>query len=176
MGRIKDKAKLAGRRAAARLNRAVGNDDVLHLRGAFEIALCDLNGNVLERRGPINTVVTRGRREVLDIIRTGGNTKLFGWMAVGTSTTAPATGDTLLGSESNRQSINSYDTTNLTSNPPSWVAQASWNTDVANTTLGEVGIFNTSSANTQTLLARATFSTINKTTSNTLAVSYTISN
>lgn len=151
-------------------------DDILHLRGAFEIYLMDVSGNVLAKRGPFNTVVTRGRREVLDIIRTGGGTKLFGWMAVGTSTAAPATGDTLLGSEVNRVSINSYDTTNLTSNPPSWQAQASWNTDVANTTLGEVGIFNTSSANTQTLLARATYATLDKTTSNTLAISYTISN
>jgi hypothetical protein len=151
-------------------------DNILGLQGVFEVALRDCNGGVVEYHKAGNTVVTRGRREVLDIIRTGGNTKLFGWMAVGTDTTAPATGNTLLGSEIDRNAINSYDTTNLTSNPPSWQAQASWNTDEANTTLGEVGIFNTSSANTQTLLARATFSTINKTTSNTLAVSYTISN
>lgn len=163
-------------RVSKKSRRRQAEDDVLHLRGAFEIALCDLNGNVIEKRGPFNTVTTRGRREVLDIIRSGGNTSLFGWMAVGTDTAAPATGDTLLGNESNRQSINSYDTANLTSTTPSWVAHASWDTDVANTTLGEVGIFNTSSANTQTLLARATFATIDKTTSNTLAISYTISN
>ena len=44
-------------------------------------------------------------------------------------------------------------------------------TNQANTTLGEAGIFNASGANVQTMLSHVTFATINKTTSNTLAIS-----
>lgn len=154
----------------------VGVNDFFQLRGCYRGHLRDAQGNPLIEFGNDNTVVTRGRREVLNIIRTGGNTDLFGYMAVGTSTTAPATGDTLLGSEIDRNAIGTFDTTNLTSTTPSWAAVASWNTNEANTTLGEVGLFNSSGANSQTLLARATFSTINKTTSNTLTITYTISN
>lgn len=135
-------------------------------------------GEVLERRRIDNTVVTAGRKWVLQVLASSETqtSQFVSHMAVGTSTTAPATGDTLLGSESSRLAVNSFTTSNLTSNPPSWRAEASWATNLANTTLGEVGLFNTSTANVQTLLAHATFATINKTTSNTLSISYTISN
>ena len=120
-------------------------------------------------------VVTAGRRWVLQQIQSTNHSTAqnIDYMAVGTSTTAPATSDTTLGSESSRIAINSFTTSNLTSNPPSWRAEASWNTNQANTTLGEVGMFNSSSAGT--LLAHATFGTVNKTTSNTLSISYTLS-
>jgi len=41
--------------------------------------------------------------------------------------------------------------------------------------LGEVGLFNVSSANSATMLGHATFTSFSKTTSNTLTISYTIS-
>jgi len=147
-----------------------------NLRGCFKGHLRDAQGRPLSYFKSDNTVATVGRREVLDLIITGGSTDLFGWMAVGTSTTAPATGDTHLGSEVDRNAIGTFDTTNLTSSTPNWDAVASWNTNEANTTLGEVGIFNSSGADSQTILAHATFSTIDKTTSNTLTITYTISN
>jgi hypothetical protein len=64
----------------------------------------------------------------------------------------------------------------LTNNPPSWQAQCTFLTNQANTTLGEAGLFNATGSNVQTMLSHVTFSTISKTTSNTLAISYTISN
>ena len=152
-------------------------DSFIKLRGCFNIDLRDADGNVLDSRKALNTVTTRGRREVLDIIRTGGSTNLFGWMAIGTGTSsAPSTADTLLQNEYTRKAIGTFTTTNLTSSTPSWDAISSWATNEGNTTVGEVGLFNSSGAATQTLLARATFSTINKTTSNTLTITYTISN
>lgn len=148
---------------------------MIRLRGSLEILLKNLRGEVVDRRKVDNTVVTVGRRWVLQQINSTDHVtaQALSYLAVGTSTTAPATSDTGLGSESSRIAINSFTTSNLTSNPPSWRAEASWATNQANTTLGEVGMFQSSTGGT--MLARATFATINKTTSNTLSLSYTIS-
>ena len=150
-------------------------EDVIHLRGALDIILGDSKGNPLESIHIDNTVVTAGRRWVLQQLNSSQiSTNLtIGYVAVGTSTTAPATSDTVLGSEQDRNAVNNYTTSNLTSNPPSWRAECSWATNEANTTLGEAGMFNSSSGGT--MFSRATFATVNKTTSNTLAISWTVS-
>ncbi len=150
--------------------------DVLQLRGSYEIVLRNaLDNSIVDRRLIKNTVVTAGRRWVLQQINSSGivTSQSISYGAVGTSTTAPATSDTALGSEATRVAINSFVTSNLTSNPPSWEANISFATNQANTTLGEVGMFNSSSGGT--MLARATYATLNKTTSNTLSISYTLS-
>jgi hypothetical protein len=153
-------------------------EDVIRFRGCIEVALLNAqNHDVLEKRKIENTVVTSGRAWVLSMILSSSpGTATFNAIAVGTSTTAPATSDTLLGSEALRISISSFATSGLTNNPPSWQAQATFATNQANTTLGEAGLFNSTAANVQTMLSHVTFATINKTTSNTLAISYTISN
>ena len=152
-------------------------DDILYLRGSLEIALLNAyNGEVVERRDKINTVVTAGRRWVLEQIQSGNalTSTVLSHLAVGTGTTAPATGDTALGSETTRLAIQAFTTSNLTSNPPSYRIEVSFATNLANTTLGEAGLFNSSAGGT--MLTHATFGTINKTTSNTLSISYTLSN
>jgi hypothetical protein len=152
--------------------------DYIKLRGCLEVALLDAaNGRELERRRIDNTVVTSGRAYVLSrLLSASPQTDTMNAIAVGTSTTAPATGDITLSSEALRISIASFVTSGLTNNPPSWQAQCTFLTNQANTTLGEAGLFNSTSSNVQTMLSHVTFSTINKTTSNTLAISYTISN
>lgn len=154
--------------------------DIIRLRGCYEIELLGPNGEQLEPRQYYkvdNVVVTAGRSYVLSRLVSGAaQTDVINAIAVGTSTTAPATGDTLLASEALRLQIASWVTTGLTANPPSWQAQVTFATNQANTTLGEAGIFNNTNANVQTMLSHVTFATINKTTSNTLAISYTISN
>lgn len=157
--------------------------DVIHLRGCLELQLADPKGNPIEGGYTKidNTIVTVGRRWVLEKIGSFSNqTNSINAIAVGTSTTAPATGDTALSSEVTatvgRRTIGTFTTTNLTSNPPSWRAEVSFNTDECTGTLGEAGLFNTSSATAGTLLSHVTFSTISKATSNTLSISYTISN
>lgn len=150
---------------------------VITLRGSLRIALNDPNGNIIEERLINNVVVTQGRSWVLGQLESVNHvtSQNIGWLAIGTSTTAPVTGDTLLGSEITRVAIGTWVTSTLTNNPPSWQAQASFASNVGNTTLGEVGLFNVSSANSATLLGHATFTSFSKTTSNTLTISYTIS-
>ena len=149
--------------------------DCIRMKGFIEAELRNgFTGEVI-RRERHNVIVTAGRRWVLQqicssIMQTGESVS---HLAVGTGTVAPATSDEALGSETLRKAIGTFTTTNITSNPPSWLAAVSFATNEANTTLSEVGLFN-SSAN-GTMLGRATFTTLNKSTSNTLAISYTIS-
>jgi hypothetical protein len=152
-------------------------EDTIKLRGCLEITLRNAqNGEVVQSIRKENTIVTTGRRWVLEQICSDLSTvnQSINFIGVGTSTTAAATGDSALGSESTRKAIGTFTTANLTSNPPSWRAEVSFATNEANTTLGEVGLFNSSASGT--MLGRAVFSTINKTTSNTLTISYTVSN
>lgn len=156
---------------------AKGFADRIHLRGMYEIALLGPNQEVLDYRKVDNVVVTAGRSYVLSrIVSASPQTDVINSIAVGTSTTTPVTGDTLLGSEILRIAIATFVTAGLTANPPSWQAQCTFATNQANTTLGEAGIFNASGANLATMLSHVTFATISKATSNTLAISYTISN
>jgi hypothetical protein len=150
--------------------------DVIKMRGHLEIVLGNLQGQEIERRSIDNVIVTVGRRFVLQQIASSVmvTSHSIGYMVIGTTVTAPATGDTSLTGETTRNAIVSFTTTNLTSNPPSWRAECSFASNEGNTTLAEVGLIN-SSAN-GTLLGRATFATLNKTTSNTLSISYTVSN
>ena len=151
--------------------------DVIHLRGSLRVVLGDLDGNIVAERLINNVVVTQGRSWILGQLQTVNQltAQAIGWIGFGTSTTAPATSDTLLGSEVTRVAVGTWVTSTLTANPPSWQAQASIASNVANTTLGEIGLFNTSGANLATLIGHATFASFSKTTSNTLSVSYTIS-
>ena len=151
--------------------------DSIVLRGCLRLALRRAwDGKLIEERFIDNTVVTSGRRWVLEAIQSANaaSAQTLQQIAVGTSTTAPATGDTALASENARKAVGTWDSAELTSNPPSWQAQVSFATNEANTTLGEVGLFNSNSGGT--MLDRVTFATIDKTTSNTLSISLTISN
>lgn len=147
--------------------------DTIKLRGCIEGHLRDAEGNPLAYFRANNTVVTSGRAWVLNRIASNDANSII-QIAVGTGTTAPATGDTALGSEFLRKAIGTMTLAGTTANPPYFQAQVSYATNEATTTLGEAGLFNSSSSGT--MLSRVTFTTINKTTSNTLTISYTVSN
>jgi len=148
----------------------------IFLRGCLKLALKNVwTGEIVEQR-VLNTVVTSGRRWVLEAIQSANaaSAPVMQQIAVGTSTTAPATSQTALVAENTRKAVGTWDNAELTSNPPSWQAQVSFATNEANTTLGEVALLNSSSGGT--MLNRVTYATIDKTTSNTLSISLTISN
>lgn len=152
-------------------------EDVIRMKGFIEAELRNAYTGEVIQRSSHNVIVTAGRSWVLQQICSSifNTAQSISYLAVGTGTSnAPATSDTALQSETTRKAIGTFTTTNLTSNPPSWLAAVSFNTNEANTTLGEVGLLNSSASGT--LLGRATFTTVNKTTSNTLSISYTVSN
>lgn len=150
-------------------------EDVVLLRGAFQWALLDLKGNILKKQLIDNTVVTVGRAFVLKQLQSvNHNTDLnMSHIAVGSGLVAPATGDTALGNEVTRKAISSFATAELTANPPFWQAQAVIASNEGNTTLGEAGMFNSSTAGT--MLCRATFASFVKATSNILNLSWNLS-
>lgn len=149
--------------------------DGIRLRGALRLALKDPDGKILEERIINNLIVLGGRSWVLGQLNSVNQqpTQLISHMGIGSGTIAPVTGNTALGNEVTRRAIAAFDTTQLTANPPSWTAQCTFATNEANTTLGEVAMFNSNVIGT--MLNRATFASFVKATSNTLAISFTIS-
>jgi len=150
--------------------------NVIQLRGSLRAVLCDAkNGRILREINVDNVVVTTGRAWVLGQLETVNQvtSQTISHLAIGSSTVAPVTGDAALGGEVTRAAISSFLTTGLTANPPSWQAQASFATNLANTTLAEMGLFNSSGGGT--MLGHATFASFVKATSNTFSVSYTVS-
>lgn len=149
--------------------------EVIRLRGSLEAVLFGPKGEEVIRIKQNNLLVTAGRAWVLGQLESVNiNTALtVSAMAIGSSTVAPTTADTALGGEVTRKTIATFTTTGLTNNPPSWLAIVSYATNEGNTTLAEVGLFNSSA--TGTMLAHATFTSFVKATSNTLNISYTIS-
>jgi hypothetical protein len=166
---------------AKRKSKATELTDVIRLRGCMEVGLYNAKtGELIEYRKNDNLVVHSGRRWVLEKINaTNNQTNAINAIAVGTSTTAPASNDTSLGSELTAtvgRLTCGFDTTNLTSSTPNWMATCQFGTAQATGTIGECALFNTSAATAGTLFSRVTFSTFSKATSNTLSVSYSISN
>ncbi len=146
----------------------------IKLRGAIQMALLDPQGRILLERKIENLAVTVGRAWILGQLETvnQATAQTISYLAIGSVTIAPTTADTALGGEVTRANILTFVTTGLTVSPPSWQAQVSFATNVANTTLAEVGLFN--SVSVGTMIAHATFTSFVKATSNTLAISYTL--
>ena len=157
------------------------------LKGRFSFMLGDQEGHPLWDK-PLftdNIVVTQGRSWVLQHIMSAQSanvsSQIISAIAIGTSTTVPTTSDVLLNAEisstASGRMTNITETDNSTSSAPNVVWAASWSTAQGNTgTIGEFGVFNTSAASSHTMLAHATTATFSKTTSNTLTVSYSVSN
>ena len=158
--------------------------DVIRLRGCLEIALKDARpgsrtfGEVVHYQRHDNVVVTAGRRWVLSRLKSDSPAaETIEEIGVGTSISAPVTGDTALGSEVARKAIGTFTTTGLDVNPPSWRAEVQFATDEANESangLAEAALFNSSAGGT--MLSHVTYTRITKDTSNTLSISYTVSN
>lgn len=149
--------------------------DVIRMRGSIRMALGDKDGNLIKEYIFENLLVTVGRAWVLGQLESVNivTSQTISFLAIGSGTNAPTTADTGLNNEVTRIAIGTFSTTNLTANPPSWQAQCSFATNQANTTLAEVGLFNSTSGGT--MLAHATYASFVKATSNTLNISYTIS-
>ena len=152
-------------------------EELIPMRGCIELALLNArDGSVIARRTIENAIVTQGRAWVLAHMLSGQaiSTQSIERLALGTDTTAPATGDVALGSETVRKLVDTWDLAGTTSTTPFFRANVQFATDQGNTTLGELGLFNSSVGGT--MLGHATFATIDKQTSNTLGVTYTVSN
>ena len=150
--------------------------DAILLRGAIEYALKDARtGEVIERGFNKNTVVTVGRAYILNRI---GSTdaNVIDRIYLGTSTTAPATSQAALVGSFASKSAGTVSNAGTTANPPYYTFAASWasnETHASSSVINEFGLF----AANGTMIGRVTTSaTINFASTNTLAVTYTLSN
>lgn len=130
--------------------------------GAVKIAK---NGEVV-REIP-NTIVTAGKNELAALITGAGD--VFAYMAVGTGTTAVAAGDTTLETELDRNATTVSGGT-ATNNTIEY--ETVWNAGDGTGAITEAGIFNAASSGD--MLARTTFSAVNKTSSDILTITWTV--
>lgn len=146
-------------------------------RGCLQVALYNAKtGEEVFKTRNLNSLGTQGLAWLWQHALSGhsASDQFLGFLAVGSGTNAPATGDTALVGELARIAVSNWNTAGMTdSTGPYFVAEATFATDEANGTIAEGGLFNASA--TGTMIARATLSaTTEKTTDYTMGVSYTI--
>lgn len=140
--------------------------ETLKPTGKLQIVLKDAQGNVKEQRTE-NLVVTAGKGHIADQLKSSPAQAAMSHMAIGTGTSSPLPGDTALGTEINRQALTSRTASGaVVSYVGNWAAGTGTNSAIT-----EAGIFNASSAGT--MLARATFTAINKGAGDTLQITWT---
>jgi len=142
--------------------------DDLTLKGRLDIVVTAEDGTVKQRESVKNLVVTTGKEFVASRMA-GTSSSVMSHMAIGTGTTAAAAGDSTLGSQSARVSLTS---TTATNNDVVYVATFAAGTPSSAAAITEAGIFNASTGGT--MLCRTVFSEINKGTSDSLTITWTV--
>jgi len=136
------------------------NDD-LKLKGKLAISI---NGEVVQEVD--NLVVTAGKGYVASRMKDATATAMS-HMAIGSGSTAAAASDTALGNELGRVSLTS---TNVSAAVVTYVATFAAGTGTGAVT--EAGILNASSSGT--LLCRTEFSVVNKGSSDSMTITWTV--
>ena len=135
--------------------------DNLKMKGRLQVSL---NGEVV--RDIDNLVVTAGKGYVASRMKDASATAMS-HMAIGSSTTAAAAGQTALLSELGRVSLTS---TTVSSNVVTYVATFAAGTGTGAVT--EAGILNASSSGT--MLCRTVFSVVNKGSADSMTITWTV--
>lgn len=141
-------------------------NESLKMVGRLKIEVFDAEGKTKEVKEIPNLVVTAGKGYIASRMKdtTAG---AMSHMAVGTNNTAPAAGDTSLNTELARVALTS---TSVSGAVVTYVA--SYPPGTATGALVEAGILNASTAGT--LLCRTTFSVINKGSSDSMTITWTV--
>ena len=134
--------------------------------GKLTVEIKDKQGNVKETRELENLVVDTGLAFIASRMKDASATAMS-HMAIGTGTTAAASGDTALGTEAARVGLTS---TTVTSNAVAYVCSFAAGTGTGAIT--EAGILN--AASTGTLLCRTVFSVVNKGASDSMTITWTV--
>jgi len=136
-------------------------NDNLKLKGRLKVAI---NGKTVKEID--NVVVSDGKDYVASRMKDATATAMS-HMAIGTGSTAAASSDSALGSEAGRVSLTS---TTVSSNEVEYVATFGAGTGTGAIT--EAGIFNAASSGT--LLCRTVFSVVNKGSSDSMTITWTV--
>jgi len=141
----------------------------LKLSGQLNIVLKDKAGNVKETREVKNLVVDTGLAFIASRM-TGTSKAVMSHMALGSSTTAAAAGQTDLASVlGSREAL---DSTTLTGSNKAVAYVSSFEAGDATGAVTEAGIFNASSGGD--MLCRTVFSVVNKGADDTMSITWTV--
>jgi len=136
--------------------------------GELKIVVTAPDGTVKHEQEVKNLVVTAGLGFIASRMA-GTSAAVMSHMAIGTSSTAAAAGNTTLGTESARVALTS---TTPTGAAVAYVATFPAGTPATLTGIQEAGIFNASSAGT--MLCRTVFSVVNKDVGDTMSITWTV--
>jgi hypothetical protein len=140
-------------------------NETIKATGKLSIVQTDANGNVVDTRNIDNLVVTVGKGFIASRMK-DATAAAMSHMAVGTDSTAAAAGQTALGAQLTRVALTS---TTVSANTVTYVATFGSGTSGA---LTEAGLFNDPTAGT--MLARTTYSVINKGTADTITITWAV--
>jgi len=135
-------------------------------KGKLTIEQFDKDGNLIHTQDTTNVVVADGLDYIASRMKDATATAMS-HMAIGSDTTAAASGDTALGGELGRVTLTS---TTVTSNAVTYVGDFPAGTGTG--AVVEAGILNNSTGGT--LLCRTVFSVANKAAADTLKITWTL--
>lgn len=141
------------------------NED-LKMKGELTIVRRNAAGEITKELHVPNLVVTAGKGYIASRM-TGTTAGVMSHMAIGTGTTAPAAGDTTLGTEAGRVALTS---SVASANTVTYTAAFAAGTGTGAIT--EAGILNASTAGT--LLCRTTFPVVNKQSGDSIAITWVV--
>ena len=135
--------------------------------GKLIVEIKDKKGNVKETRELENLVVDTGLAYIADRMEDNSIPTAMSHMAIGTGTSAAASGNPALGTEAARVALTS---STVTSNAIAYVCSFAAGTGTGAIT--EAGILNAGSSGT--LLCRTVFSVVNKGASDSMTITWTV--
>lgn len=143
-------------------------NETLKATGKVFVTVTGANGEVKQQFEVPNLVVTTGKNHIAaKIAATTNSPAAMTHMAIGTGSTAPAAGDSTLGTETGRVSLSgsvvSTNTITYTATFPAGTGSGA---------ITEAGIFNASTAGT--MLCRTTFPTVTKQAGDSIAVTWVV--
>ena len=141
-------------------------NDETKATGKLTVEIKDKDGKVKDTRELTNLVVSDGLDFIASRMKDATATAMS-HMAIGTGSTAAASGDSALGTEAARQALTS---TTVNNNAVSYVASFAAGTGTGAIT--EAGVLNAASSGT--LLCRTVFSVVNKGASDSMTITWTI--
>jgi hypothetical protein len=138
----------------------------LEIKGRLLLELFDKDGKLKDRRELKNLIVDTGRAWVIDMINMSSPPARAEYIAIGTGATSPVAGNTTLGTEVARSTLQAG------TQPDQYTdrVQATFAAGVGTGTITEAGRFNASSAGT--LVGRQTFTGIVKSATDSLQITY----
>lgn len=147
-------------------------NEFAQFKGSVHVQLFDEAGKLKQEHEDHNLIVTVGKSYLATWLTAATqSTEFMSYIALGTGSTAPASGDTALQTELSGGGYSRVQGT-LSSSSNVWQNQATFSPGNGTAAITEAGIFSASTSGT--MFARQTFSVYNKAAGDTLIVTWTV--